>query len=142
MRGQHVIKHWSSTQPTVTLSSAEAELNGICKGSSTSLGLVTIAQDLGWSWRLEILTDASAAIGITRRRGLGRIRHLAVADLWVQDRVRSGDLIIKKIPGADNPSDLLTKHLERPTMLKHVHSLGLRFEDGRAATAPEISHQP
>ena len=43
-RGQHLIKHWSSTQATVTLSSAEAELNGIRKGASISLGLQSVAK--------------------------------------------------------------------------------------------------
>ena len=140
MMGKHLIKHWSVTQSVVTLSSAESELNGICKGSSTGLGLLAIARDLGWHWTLEILTDASAAIGITRRRGLGRIRHLAVADLWVQDRARSGDLTIKKIPGAENPADLLTKHMPRPLMLQHLKTLNLRFDEGRASLAPEIDH--
>ena len=80
MRGQHLVRHWSATQSTVTLSSAEAELNGICKGASNSLGLQSIARDLGMEWSIALKTDATAAIGITRRRGLGKIRHLATAD--------------------------------------------------------------
>ena len=51
-RGLHLLKHWSSTQSTVTLSSAEAELNGICRGACTSLGLQTIAKDMGFSCSL------------------------------------------------------------------------------------------
>ena len=31
MRGSHCIKHWSTTQPTIALSSGEAELGGLCK---------------------------------------------------------------------------------------------------------------
>ena len=34
MRGGHLIRHWSQTQTTVALSSAEAELGGICRGST------------------------------------------------------------------------------------------------------------
>ena len=81
MRGRHLVKHWSPTQGTVTLSSAEAELHGICKGASISMGLTSVAADLGFNWSLRIKTDATAAIGITRRRGLGKIRHLATADV-------------------------------------------------------------
>ena len=95
-RGMHLLKHWSLTQTTVTLSSAEAELNGICRGASTSLGLQTVAKDLCFLWSLGIQTDATAAVGICRRRGLGRIRHLAKADLWVQDRLRSKDFSLFK----------------------------------------------
>ena len=29
-------------------------------------------------------SDAAAALGICRRRGLGNVRHLAVGDFWVQ----------------------------------------------------------
>ena len=136
MRGGHCIKHWSSTQTTVALSSGEAELGGICRGASHGLGLQALANDLGMKFTLEVLTDATAAIGICRRRGLGKIRHLHVADLWVQDRVRKGDFLITKVLGADNPADILTKHVGRETMRKHMDFLGLISEPGRAASAP------
>ena len=61
-----------------------------------------------------------------------------MSDAWIQDRARAGDVNIKKITGSDNPSDLLTKHLERPLMLKHLRTLGLRSEEGRAGLAPTI----
>ena len=137
-RGTHLLKHWSSTQTTVTLSSAEAELNGICRGASTGLGLQTMAKDLGFSWALQIQTDATAAVRICRRRGLGRIRHLATADLWVQDLLRSGGFTLNKLPGTENTSDTLTKHIVKLTLCKHLVSLGLMFEDGRASLAPKI----
>ena len=70
MRGLHPIKHWSLTQTTIALSSGEAELGGICRGASIALGLQSLASDLGIKLHLEILTDATAAIGICRRRGL------------------------------------------------------------------------
>ena len=70
MRGAHAVKHWSITQPTIALSSVEAELGGICRGASIALGLQSVASDLGISLDVEILTDATAAIGICRRRGL------------------------------------------------------------------------
>ena len=89
-RGNHLIKHWSTTQVTVALSSAEAELTGISKGAAQGLGLQTIASDLGIPLKLTVLTDATAAIGICRRRGLGKMRYLATADLWMQDRIRKG----------------------------------------------------
>ena len=137
-RGNHLIKHWSKTQTTVALSSAEAELTGICKGSAESLGLQSLAADLGVQLDVEVKTDATAAIGIARRRGLGKVRHLATADLWIQDRIRKKDFLLSKIPGADNPADMLTKYVDRATMQKHMKNLGLRLEEGRAETAPNI----
>ena len=140
MRGGHCIKHWSSTQTTVALSSGEAELGGICRGASHGLGLQALAADLGISLKLDVLTDATAAIGICRRRGLGRIRHLHVADLWVQDRLRKNDFSLTKIPGACNPADILTKHVSRDIMQKHMEFMGLIVETGRAQSAPTIQH--
>eukprot|EP00969_Alexandrium_andersonii_P144754 6401224-Alexandrium_andersonii.AAC.1 len=78
--------HWSATQKTSALSSGEAELAGIVKGAAEGLGLTAIAQDLGFTAALEVCADSSAAIGICRRTGIGRVRHLAVAQLWVQER--------------------------------------------------------
>ena len=121
-RGTHLIKHWSTTQSTVALSSAEASLTGISKGAAQGLGLQSIARDLGIQLSLCVWSDASAAIGISRRRGLGKVRHLATADLWMQDRIRKGDFALEKLAGADNPSDMLTKHVDRMIMNKHVHS--------------------
>ena len=135
-RGQHLVKHWSTTQSTVALSSAEAELTGISKGAAQGLGLQSFALDLGMSLSLRVTSDATAAIGISRRRGLGKIRHLATADLWMQDRIRKGDFSLEKISGTDNPSDMLTKHVSRDLMSKHMSTLGLFFEEGRAESAP------
>ena len=92
------------------------------------------------NWDILIRTDATAAIGICRRRGLGKVRHLATADLWVQDRLRAGDFRLEKVAGADNPSDILTKHVERPLLLRHLKTLGLYSESGRADSAPTIDH--
>ena len=138
--GSHLLQHWAQTQSTIALSSGEAELTGICRGTSKGIGLRSLCQDRGLKVHLNVLTDATAAIGICRRRGLGKIRDLAVADLWVQDKVRSGDITLKKCLGADNPADLMTKHLEFPTMVKHLQFLGLHPEEGRAETAPALTH--
>ena len=80
-----------------------------------------------------------AAIGICRRRGLGRVRHLAVADLWLQDRLRTKDLEICKVLGRDNVADMLTNYLDRGTQDRHCASLGPSFEEGRAQSAAHIS---
>ena len=85
-----------------------AELGGICRGAAIALGLQALAADLGIVLQIETFTDATAAIGICRRRGIGKIRHLHVSDLWIQDRLHRGDFALTKIPGNDNPADMLT----------------------------------
>ena len=140
MRGTHLLQCYSSTQPTVALSSGEAELGGICRGASKALGLQSVALDLGLRLAVRVLTDSTAAIGICLRRVLGKIRHLAVADLWVQDRVRAGDFSLEKVLGALNPADTLTKCTDRATLTKHMAFLNVHFEEGRASAAPELTH--
>ena len=139
-RGHHPVKNWSVTQPTIALSSGESELWGICRGASIALGLQSLAKDLGFHLKVNILTDATAAIGICRRRGLGKIRHLHVSDLWVQDRLKTGDFTLTKVAGADNPADLLTKHVSKDQMLKHMEAMNIRSEVGRASGAPSLQH--
>jgi hypothetical protein len=137
MRGTHLIKHWSVTQKAVTLSSGEAELCGIVKGTAEALGIQSLGRDLGVEMCVSIHTDSSAAAGICRRSGIGRVRHLAVGQLWVQEGLRRGDFKLFKIPGTENPADLLTKHLAREAVDAHLKRIALERQDGRAQTAPE-----
>ena len=139
MRGSHLLKHWSGTQKAVTLSSAEAELGGIVKGVGEGFGLQSLSRDLGLDLSLELHADSSAAVGICQRSGIGRVRHLAVGQLWVQERLRAGDFKLFKICGAYNPADLLTKHLCRELVDRHLVAMSFIRADGRAASAPKVS---
>ena len=89
MLGECCIKHWSKTQGTISLSSGEAELHGITYGAAQALGLQSLLKDAGWQVPVHLHSDATAAIGIARRKGLGKIRHLDTTDLWIQDKIRS-----------------------------------------------------
>ena len=139
MFGTHLVKHWSSTQKVVTLSSGEAELAGIVKGSSEALGLRSLCEDLGISTDLHVYADSSAAIGICRRSGIGRVRHLATGQLWVQERIRCKDFILHKVLGTENPADVFTKFVPRDVLDQHMATMGLTRETGRAETAPHIA---
>ena len=61
---------------------------------------------------------------------------MAVAQLWVQERVRAGDFELWKHPGAANPADMLTKAVNQELIDRHTAYVGLSFEDGRPASAP------
>ena len=97
---------------------------------------MSIAADLGTDVPLTVLADSSAAIGICRRTGIGKVRHLAVGQLWVQERVRQGDFALQKHPGSENPADMLTKAVNQELILRHTRTAGLAFEPGRAQSAP------
>ena len=136
MIGSCLIKHWSKTQSTISLSSGEAELHGIAMGCAQGLGIQSLMKDLGWSLQLRVLSDATAAIGIARRKGLGKVRHLDCTDLWIQDQVRSGRIKLDKIMGAQNPADILTKYVDRKALDMALPKMNLHPTQGRAASAP------
>ena len=137
MIGSHCIRSYSSTQTTVSLSSGEAEYYGLVKAGAAGLGHQAIMSDYGINLPVRLWTDSSAALGIAKSSGLGRIRHLDTNTLWLQEKVRTGAIEVRKVRGEENPADLFTKHL--PSRDK-VHSLvrlfGCKYRDGRAASAP------
>ena len=139
--GSHLVKHWSTTQKTTALSSGEAELYGVVKGASEALGLQSIAEDMGIKAEVHIRTDSSAAIGICNRTGIGKVRHLATGQLWVQERIRNHAFRLFKHPGAENPGDICTKHVPSELLKTHLPTTSVEYEDGRAACAPEITEK-
>ena len=136
MWGQHCLKTWAKTMPVIALSSGEAELGAVVRGATESLGLKSIVADFLWDVTLTIRSDATAAIGIVARLGLGKVRHLAVNDLWIQQRIRDGSIYCEKVWGKANPADALTKPLDGPALERQMAMIGMMLREGRATSAP------
>ena len=124
--GRHMTKSWSSTQPGVTLSSGEAELCGVIRGSGMGLGFQSLMKDLGQDMPIRVWTDSSAAIGVIGRMGIGKLRHIEVQDLWLQEAQRQGRLQTKKTPGEWNDADLGTKPLGKQAIGTIMRRVGFR----------------
>ena len=75
------------------------------------MGMRSMLRDMGVDMGLKVHSDASAAIGIAMRRGVGKVRHVEVHQLWLQDRVGRGDFKVEKVAGEKNPADALTKYI-------------------------------
>ena len=86
--------------------------------------------------RVQVHSDATAALGICRWRGLGKIRHLDVTDLWCQEQVRTKAVTLHKVLGSENPADVMTKYVDSATLLKMMPRMNLVTMDVRAAIAP------
>jgi len=142
MWGGRLIKTWSKTMAIIALSSGEAELGAVACGLAEGMGLRSVLADFGVEVDVELLSDATAAIGMCRRLGLGRVRHLATADLWVQQRVKSGEVVLRKLPGAENPADAMTKHIAAPDLARHCGRMGLLRRPGRPASVPAHEDPP
>ena len=83
-------------------------------------------------------TDASAAKGIASRRGLGKVRHIEVNQLWLQDKVNSGEIQVMKVKGEGNLADALTKPLEGTGTRKHLDLTGQEVVEGRHDLTPDF----
>ena len=132
MRGAHCIKTWASTQKGVTLSSGEAELVAAVKMSSELIGLMQLMKDWGMEAEGIVLVDSSAALGVVKRKGNGKLRHIKVGMLWVQEKEESGELSYGKVKGEENPADLMTKGVPPKLLQRHAEYLGQQPRSGRA----------
>ena len=132
MVGEHFIKGWSSTQASVTLSSAEAELVAMTKAVAETIGIVNMAQDLGRALRGVVYADSSAALAIADRKGAGKLRHINIRMLWIQEREQRQEVELRKIHGLVNPADLMTKYLDAKRRMDLMSRLGQEVRGGRA----------
>ena len=129
MHGGRCIKSWSSNQAVIALSGGEAEFYAMIKGASELLGTMSLAQDLRVPLKGHLHSDSTAAIGISQRRGLGKVKHMHTQYLWMQERIRAGDF------ADNNVADLFTKHLARPKLDKFMSKLGFRVPTSDNASA-------
>ena len=128
MRGAHVICHWARTQQLIALSSAEAELNAAVKAAQEGLGLAHLEEELGRRVLVRLLGDSSANHGIIQRQGSGKVKHLSVRQLWLEQQAELGVCIHSKIPRLLNSADMLTHHWTRAEAENHMSRLQCRRE--------------
>ena len=123
-----MLKGWSSTQGSVAMSSGEAEYYATVKAASEALGAQALAADLGWAWKIRLWLDSTAAKSMASRMGLGRVRHLEVRFLWLQEVVRAGRVALRKIAGEQNPADAFTKPKSITDIMAKLGPLNLVIE--------------
>ena len=140
MRGDHCIKFWSKTQASVVLSSGEAELVALVKGACEAKGIASIIKDMTNKepGKIGIYTDASAAIGMVQRQGTGKVRHIEVGMLWIQQNQKEGEVEVTKVDGRYNPADMFTKPVPAEIMWRHMTKIGFTNREGRAESAMQV----
>ena len=100
--------------------------------STEVMGIMSMMKEWGISKSARVFADSSAALGVVHRRGSGKLRHVRVSMLWVQEVRASGEMKFEKVEGTMNPADLMTKNLCAKTMLNHSSTLGVEIREGRA----------
>ena len=111
--------------------------------SAEALAIAAYSRDLGLDLAVEMHCDSAAALGITNRAGIDKVRHLRTLSGWVQvlwfQEVRvSGRTAYRKVLGEKSPANLLTKYLAAEVIHQHCDTLNMRWVEGRAETAPTL----
>jgi hypothetical protein len=128
--GNHCIKTWSATQGAYALGSAEAESYGMIEGVTRAKGLISLCKELGFGEVYNVVylgTDSSAAKSFVCRKGLGRMRHIDIRDLWLQEEVAEGRVVVSKVVGTENPADLMTKIFGLGEISSRLQGMGIRI---------------
>ena len=118
----------SKKQPTVALSSAEAEYMALSAATQECLWLRTILSELGYSQQEPtfIYSDNLGAISLTSDSVLHqRVKHIDIRHHFIRDHVENGDVKAEYLRTEDQPADALTKLLTAVLHSRHATTLGL-----------------
>lgn len=114
MIGNHPLMTWSTTQATRPTSPGETELIAMAEGTSRAMGLHTMLEEMLPRVELErivVCTDSSVAKSWAATRGLGRMRHLEVKLLRLQESAHRGKILLVKVEPATNAAGAIAKFL-------------------------------
>ena len=70
---------------------------------------------------------------------MGKIRHIEVNQLWVQDKVANGKLKVIMIGTEENIADHITKYLSREGIETHMRWTNQWIEGGRHELMPAVA---
>ena len=139
--GARMLRHTSTTQGVVALSSGESQFYASVKAAQIGFGLIELLRDMGVliEQPVHLRMDATAVIGVASRQGAGRIRHISTPTLWLQGAVMDGRVLLRKVPGPDNWAGIATKYVDANSLTKALKACGFVFLHGRSAIALKAS---
>ena len=139
MVGSHSLKHSSTLQSTVSLSSGESEYYAIVKAASMAIGMKALFQEWHIPLGCTVLSDSSAARGMCSRRGLGKTRHVQTRYLWVQSKLHEREFDLVAVGTDKNYSDLCTKPMSQDLCETHMTNIGQEFRSGASRAAKGVT---
>ena len=86
---------------------------------------------------IDVLSDSSAARGMCQRHGTGKVRHLDMRFMWIQQVIRDKEVLLKAVPTDDNLSDMGTKNLPSDKLEKFKLLIGLASLGAQGWRRPE-----
>ena len=123
-RRDHALQAHTRKQKIIARSSAEQELYAAALGTSESKGIVSLLKDVGHEMKPVLAIDAKATEHILHMQGIGKLKHIDVAHLWMQDEIRSKRLRVRRVKSEENVAHPGTKPLSKAVVEKHYFTLG------------------
>jgi Reverse transcriptase (RNA-dependent DNA polymerase) len=124
---------WSSKQQSVVaLSSCEAEYLSCSHGARQVLWLRSLFEELGFNQNTPtpLYCDNQGTVTCTHDpQSHSRMKHIDIRAHFIRDCVNNRLIDVHHIPGTENPADLLTKPLLRPTHQKWLERINLDKDD-------------
>jgi len=118
---------WQSRQqPTVALSSMEAEYMAACATTQEALWLVALLKALGFqqSRPVKIQEDNQSAIAYSKNPTNHKYtKHIDTRYHFVREQVAANVIELQKVPSADNVADVLTKPLAAELHWNHTNAM-------------------
>ena len=90
---------------------------------------------LGWQVNIVMYTDAAAAKAMLKRSGVGQVRTMETKVLWIQQKLRDGVAVVKRVPTERQLADAGTKQLSTQRMNYLCQEMGMRRLDTGVALA-------
>ena len=121
---------WKATlQPTIALSTTEAEFMAITEAIKESIWLRGLVSELYSCQGATIVhCDSQSAIHLTKDpMHHERTKNIDVCYQFVRDIVAQGEIIVHKISTEDNPADMLTKTLPATKFKKCLDIIGAKI---------------
>lgn len=115
-------------QPTVSLSSTEAELIALCVTVCHGIWMTRLLKELGVKFEEPIIyyEDNQSTIRVVEdERDVGRLKHIDVKFRFVRELIQRGQVAVQYVPSANQLADVMTKGLPSKAFLQHRTNLGL-----------------
>ena len=124
--GGCLVSWMSKAQPSVTLSSTEAEYVAASMCATEIKFITMLMEEVGVSYPRPamLLEDNTGAIFILNNDQVGqRTKHIDIKWHHVRDMIKDGDLVVMYVRSEDNPADIMTKNTKEALYIKHVTAM-------------------
>lgn len=115
-------------QPTVALSSTEAEYMSLCAAGREAVWLRKLLMELGYDQvgPTTIFADNQGSLALAKNPVYhSRTKHIDVQHHFIRELIQKKVIVLQYVPTADNVADVLTKPLPASKHLQFMKSMGL-----------------